>query len=186
GSPRDDHAVQRAHEPGPWMSVPMWLLVVPTVLFGGAGLLASGVTTWTDGSRARLAPAWPATLLPLALLVLGFVVVLLVFRRSPATDPAVVVARGAYPALAAGFGMDEFYDRTVVRPGRRLANITVAADAELTDAGDTSGVAASRLGRPLRAGQDGNPQRDLTVVVGGVAVAALVLLATLTGFGVGR
>jgi NADH-quinone oxidoreductase subunit L len=179
GDPRDAEAYEHAHEPGPWMSVPLWVLAVPTVFFGGLALLGAGVGVWTGTGDERLTPALATSVVSLVALAVGFVVVLLVFRRAPAADPAVAVARGAYPVMADGFGVDRFYDDVVVRPTRRLANLTQGLDLELTGATDGTGARTSRLGAALRRGQDGNPQRYLTYGLGGFAVAAVVVMAAL-------
>jgi NADH-quinone oxidoreductase subunit L len=179
GDPRDAEAYEHAHEPGPWMSVPLWVLAVPTVFFGGLALLGAGVGVWTGTGDERLTPALATSVVSLVALAVGFLVVLLVFRRAPAADPAVAVARGAYPVMADGFGVDRFYDDVVVRPTRRLANLTQGLDLELTGATDGTGARTSRLGAALRRGQDGNPQRYLTYGLGGFAVAAVVVMAAL-------
>ena len=185
GTARDAAAVGRAHEPGPWMQAPLWLLAVPTVLLGGGALLGSGVAVWTGGGTERLTPALTTTLVSLAALLVGAGTVALVWRRSPAADPAVAIARRAFAPMAAGFGVDRFYDEALVRPTRVLANVTVAADGDLVDGTDATGVGTTGLGRRLRRGQDGNPQRYLTVGLGGFAVAAAVFVAALAAIGGG-
>ncbi len=174
GEPRDAAAVAHAHEPGPWMSVPLWVLAVPTVGFGLVSY--ASVTHWTFGGDESLAPALPTTLMSLLALALGFGLVLLVFRRAPSLDPAVLVARRAYPTLAAAFRVDDGYDAVFVRPTRLLANLTVAVDVEGTAAADGTGATSTWLGARLRHWQDGNPQRYYTVGLGAIAVAGLVFL----------
>ncbi|HET8970760.1 MAG TPA: NADH-quinone oxidoreductase subunit L [Candidatus Nanopelagicales bacterium] len=185
GAPRDLEVAARAHEPGPWMRVPMWVLAVPTVGFGLVALAGDGIATWSGGSGARLSPVLVTTAASLAAIVGGVAVVLALWWRARSADPALALTGPARPVLADGFGVDRFYHQVVVRPVRVLANLTAGADNDLIAGADGTGTRTGELGALLRRGQDGDPQRYLTVGATGFVVVAVVLLAALAVVGGG-
>ena len=86
--------------------------------------------------------------------------------------------------MAAGFWLDRSNDALYARPGSWPTSRSPPTATSST-APYATGVGTTGLGRRLRRGQDGNPQRYLTVGLGGFAVAAAVFVAALAAIGGG-
>jgi NADH-quinone oxidoreductase subunit L len=85
--------------------------------------------------------------------------VLLAWRRLGGEDPAAMLGR-VRPVLQAGFGMDAFYARWVVRPAKGLARAVVGTDRDVVDFYVFgTGRVARLLGGALRRVQSGKSRR---------------------------
>jgi NADH-quinone oxidoreductase subunit L len=171
------------HESGPSMRWPLVVLAVPAALLGFVGVDDNWLSHWLNiGSAFAPSPLHlgaVTSLLSLLLAAAGFVTVWLAWRRAPAEDPSLRLAR-VRPALVSAFYVDELYDRLFVRPVRLAANSVRWTDDEVvigTVAG--SGRGATRLANLLRRTQQGNVQTYLTGLLAGVVILA-VGVVTLT------
>jgi NADH-quinone oxidoreductase subunit L len=153
------------------------VLAVPVVLLGALALLpdvvqrllAGGVGGVDDVEPLHLSPV--TTVASLLLVAVGGLFAFAEWSRLRRSDPAAALGR-ARGVLAAGFGVDRFYDRTVVRPVAACARLAAATDREVvvplvTGAGGLVALA----GRAVRAAQAGRVQAYLAAVV----VTAVVL-----------
>jgi NADH-quinone oxidoreductase subunit L len=183
-----------AHESGPSMRWPLVALAVPAALLGFVGVNDNWLSHWLNINERRpggastidgTVPPNPlhigavTSVLSLLLAVAGFVVVLITWRRAPAEDPSLRLAR-LRPTFVSAFYVDELYDRLFVRPVRLAANSVRWTDDEVvigTVAG--SGRGATRLANLLRRTQQGNVQTYLTGLLAGVVILA-VGVVTLT------
>jgi NADH-quinone oxidoreductase subunit L len=190
GAPRGRTA---AHESSPAMRWPLVVLAVPAALIGFVGLHDDWLSRWLNINQSRPgasrnsgseAPPNPlhigafTSTASLVLAVLGFLVVLLAWRRAPAEDPMRLAS--VRPVLAQAFYVDDLYDRLFVRPVRLAAHAVRWTDDEVvigTVAG--SGRGATRLATLLRRTQQGNVQTYLTGLLAGVVILA-VGVVTLT------
>jgi NADH-quinone oxidoreductase subunit L len=187
GAPRGRVA---AHESSPAMSLPLVALAVPAALIGFVGIRGEWLSRWLNinqhrpgqGSSSEASnPLHIGTFtstVSVVLTVLGFVVVLLVWRRAPAEDPMRVAS--LRPVFAHAFYVDDLYDRWFVRPVQLAAGAVRWTDNEVviaTVAG--SGHGATRLAVLLRRTQQGNVQTYLTGLLAGVVILA-VGVVTLT------
>ncbi len=152
------------HDAPPSMRVPLYLLVVPTVLGGlvvadPAGLLGPAY----DDELFHVAESVVMT----AVVAASAIAVLLVWRAR---------GRSLWPRLVLPHPpVDRLYDWTVVRPVRRLALLVRAGDRDVIDAyADGAGASARGLGALLRLAQTGNVQTYLMVVVVGAAAVAVL------------
>ena len=174
---------------GPWMQAPLWLLAVPTVLLGGGALLGSRRRgSWTGGGTERLTPALITTLVSLAELL----------ARGPAHRRAGVAPvpggrscrRDRAAGLRADGGRVPAWTGSTTRPSyARPGSWPTSRSPPTGDLVDGHRRHRGRHHRAraagLRRGQDGNPQRYLTVGLGGFAVAAAVFVAALAAIGGG-
>jgi NADH-quinone oxidoreductase subunit L len=183
-----------AHEASPAMRWPLILLAVPTVLLGFVGLREGWLSRWLNinqrgpGSTIVIdgdGPANPVhigaltSVLSVTMAVVGFVLVLLVWRRAPWEDPSLRLVR-VRPALVRAFYVDELYDRLFVRPVRLAADaVRWADDGVIGGAVSGSGSGATWLAGQLRRSQTGNVQTYLTGLLAGVVIIA-VGVVTLT------
>ena len=183
-----------AHESSPAMRWPLLLLAAPAALIGFVGVRDGWLSHWLGIDQVPLGAliafngrpgANPlhigalTSVLSVSLAVIGFVVVLLAWRRAPAEDPTLRLAR-LRPVLGHAFYVDELYDRLFVRPLRLAARSVRWTDDEVvttTVAG--SGHGATRLAGLLRRTQQGNVQTYLTGLLAGVVLLA-VGVVTLT------
>jgi NADH-quinone oxidoreductase subunit L len=167
-----------AHESSPAMRWPLVVLAVPTVVLGVAGLRAEWLPSWL-GIEEDLQLSAVTSVLSTALALVGAGAVVLLWRRSPATDPSARLA-GVRPMLVNAFYVDDLYDRAFVRPVRAAANAVRWTDDRVVDAGATSsGRGAIRAANWLRRTQAGNVQTYLTGLLAGVVIVA-VGVVTLT------
>jgi NADH-quinone oxidoreductase subunit L len=173
-----------------------WVLValaIPTTLLGFFGLFASGVPKWlgdaaTGGvsglvvlpeAEPTLTPGLVTTVVSLAAAALGLLVVYRLWRRDPAADPADALLGRARPWVERGYGIDDVYDRTLVRPAYAVARAVVFTDDNVVDSYVYgSGLTARFLGGALRLLQNGNVQTYLAgVLIGALAIAFSVAVA---------
>jgi NADH-quinone oxidoreductase subunit L len=179
------------HESSPAMRWPLIVLAVPAALIGFVGLQDQWLSRWlninqggpagTTGGEGPPNPLHIGALTSTASVVLaliGFAVVLLVWRRAPAEDPMRLA--GIQPLLAHAFYVDDLYDRLFVRPVRLAARAVRWTDDEVViTTVEGSGRGATRLAVLLRRTQQGNVQTYLTGLLAGVVILA-VGVVTLT------
>jgi NADH-quinone oxidoreductase subunit L len=182
-----------AHESPPAMRWPLVALAVPAALLGVVGLRDGWLSRWlaidelTGDGTLQPDPSHPnplhlgavTSVLSLALALVGFGVVWLVWRAAPWEDPSLRLVR-VRPALEHAFYVDEVYDRAFVRPVRVAARSVRWADDDVIGSAVTgSGSGAERLAGLLRRAQTGNVQTYLTGLLAGVVIIA-VGVVTLT------
>jgi NADH-quinone oxidoreductase subunit L len=169
---RDGHP----HEAGPVMLVPVVLLAVPAALLGLAGLAAGFAHRLGGTDLVRLNAA---TLPPLACLVAGVLLAWALWRRDPASDPALFLGRAA-PVLANAFYLDAVQYAAVVRPVRRLAALVRRADESIVDgAVESAGRRAVDLGEAVSGWHRAAMPRAAATVLGGallIGLAAVLLV----------
>jgi NADH-quinone oxidoreductase subunit L len=172
-----------AHESGPTLRWPLVVLAVPAALLGFVGVDDNWLSHWLNvGSAAPsqvLHIGAVTSVLSLLLAAAGSVAVWLAWRRAPAEDPSLRLAR-VRPALASAFYVDALYDRLFVRPVRLAASSVRWTDDEVViGAVAGSGRSATRLANLVRLSQQGNVQTYLTGLLAGVVILA-VGVVTLT------
>jgi NADH-quinone oxidoreductase subunit L len=171
-----DAARPRLHESPVVMTAPLVVLATAAVVLGLPVLPHRwGVSRWLDAplGTTALHVGAGAVALSTALVVVAAAAVVALWRRDPAADPLAVLGPVRRP-LAAGFGIDAFYDIAIVRPVQTLAAVVLRLDdAGLDGAAEGSGTTASGLGGALRRLQNGNIQAYASGLV--VAVVALVV-----------
>jgi NADH-quinone oxidoreductase subunit L len=185
GAPRSGVAV---HESSPAMRWPLVALAVPAALLGVIGG-RSWLPSWLDlpyagqvaggGQPQALHIGLVTSVTSVALAAVGFGTVLVAWRRAPAEDPSLRLARWR-PVLVHAFYVDDLYDRLFVRPVRLAARAVSWTDDEVvigTVAG--TGQGATWLAGLLRRTQQGNVQTYLTGLLAGVVLLAVGVL-TLT------
>jgi len=186
-------AASAAHDAPPAMTWVLVALAIPSALLGFFGLTSSGVSRWlgdtaTAGvpglvvlpeAEARFTPAALTTVLSLVAVALGLLVTYTAWRRNPAGDPADWLLGGSRAWVERGYGIDEVYDKTLVKPTYAAARAVLWIDTNVIDGSvNGSGAGARRLGGVLRLLQNGNVQTYLAgVLIGAVAIALSVAVA---------
>jgi NADH-quinone oxidoreductase subunit L len=158
--------------PLPWaMTVPLWVLAVPTAIFGLVLVKPPHVLA---GTHVAVWTAFTGTLLSLA--GVGWS---LTAPRLGVRDVADALPVAVRAFLRAGYRLDDLQDALVVRPFRALAGAVAAGDREGLDAVPRgSGRLVTAAGRLLRRAETGLATGYLTwAVLGAVAigVAGVVL-----------
>jgi len=160
-----------AHDPAPhvlpWqMMLPLWVLAVPTVLFGlvlikpPTVLQSVHVAGWTAFTGS--------------LISLGGVCWALTAPRLGARDVADAMPVAVRAFLRDGYRLDALQNRLVVRPFQALARGASTGDREVVDALPRGGAAlATWAGRGLRRAEAGLATGYLTWVVLGAVVVGL-------------
>jgi NADH-quinone oxidoreductase subunit L len=190
GAPRGTVAT---HESSPAMRWPLVALAVPAALIGFVGVPDRWLSRWLSIDQHRpgtlielignpapnpLSIGAVTSVLSVSLAVIGFVVMLVAWRRAPSQDPMRLAS--LRPALAHAFYVDDLYDRWFVRPVRLAVRSVRWTDDEIvisTVAG--SGRGATLLAELVRRTQQGNVQTYLTGLLAGVVILA-VGVVTLT------
>ncbi len=164
GPTSPEHTGRAPHDPPATMRVPLYVLMVPSVL-GGVVVLDPAAVLGPGGGADLLHGAEALTTTVLVALT-GLAVVLLWRRRGRAVWPAMT-----WPHLP----VDVLVERGLVRPVLRLAQVVRAGERDVVDAYAEGTEASVRgVGRLLRRTQTGRVQSYLlVVVVGAVAVAVL-------------
>ncbi|HIW61944.1 MAG TPA: NADH-quinone oxidoreductase subunit L [Candidatus Stackebrandtia excrementipullorum] len=175
--------IKRPHESPPIMVVPLVILAVGSVAAGG--LMATSVVDWltpvfgTQVAHEEKMSHLTATGLTMALVVLGIVIAVLLFRRGtaleeqPARSPIVQAARQNLYA-------DRFNELVIELPGRLLTRALVWVDNRGVD-GIVNGLAAAVGGGSarLRRAQTGYVRSyALSILSGAVVVVAALLVVT--------
>ncbi|WP_030232257.1 NADH-quinone oxidoreductase subunit L [Streptomyces sp. NRRL S-350] len=199
-SPELDEADPASAEP-PAMRWPLWVLAIPTMGFGIAGLRSDWLPALLDGGPLR--PSGVTAVTSTGLAVVGVLAAYGAWRSATARlgtgrpAPAVlgrVPEQAGAPAVEVivadpgrtllgplfgparhGFGVDRLYGALFVRPVVAAARLVRFLDREVVETYVRgSGVGANLLGRAVRLAQTGNAQTYLSALL-----AAVVLLAVL-------
>jgi NADH-quinone oxidoreductase subunit L len=187
GDPRSEGA-EHAHEPPAPMALPVLVLAVPSALLGLVAL-ADGFAPWlapalpeTDAAVLREAPELAhlgvETLVPLAALAVGALLVWAMWRRDTAADPAAALGP-LRPAFANAFWLDDVQDALVVRPVRALAATARRTDERVVDgAVEGTGRGADEIGLRMATWHRAGLPRAATAVLAGallIGLAAVVV-----------
>ncbi|WP_316523446.1 NADH-quinone oxidoreductase subunit 5 family protein [Kitasatospora brasiliensis] len=199
-SPELDEADPASAEP-PAMRWPLWVLAVPTMGFGIAGLRSDWLPALLDGGTLRPSAVTAVTATGLA--VVGVIAAYGAWRAAtsrldtgrpaPAAagrvpgqggtpvaevivaDPGRTLLGPLFGPARHGFGVDRLYHALFVRPVGAAAKLVRFLDREVVETYVRgSGVGANLLGRAVRLAQTGNAQTYLSALL-----AAVVLLAVL-------
>ncbi|MFF2043843.1 NADH-quinone oxidoreductase subunit L [Kitasatospora sp. NPDC058170] len=200
-SPEVDEADPATAEP-PAMRWPLWVLAVPTMGLGVAGLRSDWLPALLDGGSLRPSPA--TAVIGTGLAVAGILLAYAAWRsataRLTAGRPA-PAAEGRVPEQAGapaaevivadpgrtllgplfgparhGFGVDRLYSALFVRPVGAAARLVRFLDREVVETYVRgSGVGANLLGRAVRLAQTGNAQTYLSALLAGVVLLAVLV-----------
>ncbi|MFJ2576231.1 NADH-quinone oxidoreductase subunit L [Kitasatospora aureofaciens] len=200
-SPELDEADPATAEP-PAMRWPLWVLAIPTMGFGVAGLRSDWLPALLDGGSLR--PSGVTAVTGTGLAVVG---VLLAYgawrsatarlgagRPSPAgvgrvpeqagapaaeviaADPGRTLLGPLFGPARHGFGVDRLYSALFVRPVAGAARLVRFLDREVVETYVRgSGAGANLLGRAVRLAQTGNAQTYLSALLAGVVLLAILV-----------
>lgn len=169
---------------GPVMTAVLWLLAVPSLVFG---LAYRVLPEWWDGGS--LGPELVTSLLAAVAALLGGAVTYAVWRRAyedfgteRAVDPAPALLGRLLPHAAAGFRLDAAYAAAFVAPVRGAARLVRFLDRAVLDTYVRGAAAApGMLGTLARRAQTGNVQTYLSALVAGSLVLALAAVLVAAG-----
>lgn len=180
------------------MRWPLWVLAIPTMGFGIAGLRPDWLPALLDGGSLR--PTLATGVIGTGLAVTGVLISYAVWRtvtaraavRVPeqggapsvesltgtqpvnATDPGRALLGPLYGPAQRGFGVDRLYDRLFVRPTVAAAELVRFLDREVIETYVRgSGGGARLLGWAVRRAQTGNAQTYLSALLAGVVLLAV-------------
>ncbi|MFF2142690.1 NADH-quinone oxidoreductase subunit L [Kitasatospora sp. NPDC058190] len=199
-SPELDEADPATAEP-PAMRWPLWVLAVPTMAFGIAGLRSDWLPALLDGGSLR--PTGVTAVTGTGLAVVGVLAAYGAWRSATArvatgrpapaaadrvpeqagapaaevivADPGRTLLGPLFGPARHGFGVDRLYHALFVRPVAFAAQLVRFLDREVVEGYvQGSGIGANLLGRAVRLAQTGNAQTYLSALL-----AAVVLLAVL-------
>jgi NADH-quinone oxidoreductase subunit L len=178
GSPRTGDA--RPHDPRARMGAPIALLAASAALLGPFAFALPGAVDPGTGSGAEGVDFRSTTaVISLGLMAVGCYAAFHHWQIHGGRDPALALGP-VRPVFAQGFGVDEAYDRAVVRPAYGLARLVVAGDREVIHPYVLgAGWAVRALGAVPRAAQTGRVQVYVTAILAFVVV--LVVAGTAVG-----
>ncbi len=200
-SPELDEADPATAEP-PAMRWPLWVLAVPTMGFGIAGLRSDWLPALLDGGSLR--PSGVTAVTGTGLAVVGVLAAYGAWRSATArlgTGRPAPTAAGRVPEQAGapaaevivadpgrtllgplfgparhGFGVDRLYHALFVRPVAAAARLVRFLDREVVEGYvQGSGIGANLLGRAVRLAQTGNAQTYLSALLAGVVLLAVLV-----------
>ncbi len=200
-SPELDEADPAVAEP-PAMRWPLWVLAVPTMGFGVAGLRSDWLPALLDGGSLRPSAVTAVTGTGLALV--GVLLAYGAWRSATArateglpapAEPGRVPEQAGAPAAEVivadpgrallgplfgparhGFGVDRLYSALFVRPVEAAARLVRFLDREVVETYVRgSGAGADLLGRVVRLAQTGNAQTYLSALLAGVVLLAVLV-----------
>ncbi|MEU4113017.1 NADH-quinone oxidoreductase subunit L [Kitasatospora sp. NPDC028055] len=200
-SPEPDEADPTTAEP-PAMRWPLWVLAVPTIAFGVAGLRSDWLPALLDGGSLR--PTGVTAVTGTGLAVVGVLATYGAWRSATArltTGRPAPAAAGRVPEQAGapaaevvvadpgrtllgplfgparhGFGVDRLYHLLFVRPVVVAARLVRFLDREVVEGYvQGSGIGANLLGRAVRLAQTGNAQTYLSALLAGVVLLAVLV-----------
>ncbi|MGA5818774.1 NADH-quinone oxidoreductase subunit L [Kitasatospora sp. NPDC094028] len=200
-SPEPDEADPATAEPRA-MRWPLWVLAVPTMGFGVAGLFQDGLPALLDGGSLR--PTGVTAVTGSGLAVVGVLAAYGAWRSATArlaTGRPLRAAAGRVPEQAGapaaevlvadpgrtllgplfgparhGFGVDRLYHALFVRPVAAAARLVRFLDREVVEGYvQGSGIGANLLGRAVRLAQTGNAQTYLSALLAGVVLLAVLV-----------
>ncbi|MFJ8626222.1 NADH-quinone oxidoreductase subunit L [Kitasatospora sp. NPDC093550] len=200
-SPELDEADPGSAEP-PAMRWPLWVLAVPTMGFGVAGLRSDWLPALLDGGTLR--PSGVTAVTGTGLAVVGVLAAYGAWRSATArlgTGRPAPAAAGRVPEQAGapaaevivadpgrtllgplfgparhGFGVDRLYRALFVQPVLGAARLVRFLDREVVEGYvQGSGIGANLLGRAVRLAQTGNAQTYLSALLAGVVLLAVLV-----------
>ncbi|WP_329564922.1 NADH-quinone oxidoreductase subunit 5 family protein [Kitasatospora sp. NBC_01266] len=186
-SPEADEVDPGQREPAA-MRWPLWVLAVPSIGFGVAGLRTDWLPALLDGGSLR--PSVVTAVLGTGLAVAGVLVSYAAWRTAAAkagTEPAAPLADPGRELLGPlhgpaqhGFHLDRLYSLLFVRPTVAAAELVKFLDREVIEGYvQGSGGAAKLLGWVVRRSQTGNAQTYLSALLAGaVLIAVFVAVGT--------
>ncbi|CAN3981275.1 NADH-quinone oxidoreductase subunit 5 family protein [Kitasatospora purpeofusca] len=201
-SPEPDEADPAVAEP-PAMRWPLWVLAVPTMGFGIAGLRSDWLPALLDGGSLK--PSAVTAVTGTGLAVVGVLLAYGAWRSATArvtdglpapaehgrvpeqagapaaevivADPGRALLGPLFGPARHGFGVDRLYSALFVRPVEAAARLVRFLDREVVETYVRgSGAGADLLGRAVRLAQTGNAQTYLSALLAGV-VLLVVLVA---------
>ncbi|MFB7676326.1 NADH-quinone oxidoreductase subunit L [Kitasatospora purpeofusca] len=200
-SPEPDEADPAVAEP-PAMRWPLWVLAVPTMGFGIAGLRSDWLPALLDGGSLK--PSAVTAVTGTGLAVVGVLLAYGAWRTATArtaegmpapAEPGRVPEQAGAPAAEVivadpgrallgplfgparhGFGVDRLYSALFVRPVEAAARLVRFLDREVVETYVRgSGAGADLLGRVVRLAQTGNAQTYLSALLAGVVLLAVLV-----------
>ncbi|PYC77979.1 NADH-quinone oxidoreductase subunit L [Streptomyces tateyamensis] len=180
-SPELDEADPGQAEPAA-MRWPLWVLAVPAIGFGVAGLNPDWLPALLDGGSLR--PSANTWVIGTGLAVAGVLVCWATWRTvstrsGAAADPGRALLGRLFGPARQGFGLDRLYSLLFVRPALGAAALVRFLDREVVEGYvQGSGGAARLLGWLVRRSQSGNAQTYLSALL-----AASVLIAVFVAVG---
>ncbi|MDH6704678.1 NADH-quinone oxidoreductase subunit L [Kitasatospora sp. MAA19] len=200
-SPELDEADPATAEPAA-MRWPLWVLAIPTMGFGIAGLRSDWLPALLDGGSLR--PSAVTAVIGTGLAVVGVLAAYGAWRSATArltTGRPVPAGTGRVPEQAGapaaevivadpgrtllgplfgparhGFGVDRLYHALFVRPVAAAARLVRFLDREVVETYVRgSGAGANLLGRAVRLAQTGNAQTYLSALLAGVVLLAVLV-----------
>ncbi|MFD7409991.1 NADH-quinone oxidoreductase subunit L [Kitasatospora purpeofusca] len=200
-SPEPDEADPAVAEP-PAMRWPLWVLAVPTMGFGIAGLRSDWLPALLDGGSLK--PSAVTAVTGTGLAVVGVLLAYGAWRSATArvtdglpapaehgrvpeqagapaaevivADPGRALLGPLFGPARHGFGVDRLYSALFVRPVEAAARLVRFLDREVVETYVRgSGAGADLLGRVVRLAQTGNAQTYLSALLAGVVLLAVLV-----------
>ncbi|MFD8086763.1 NADH-quinone oxidoreductase subunit L [Kitasatospora sp. NPDC059722] len=203
-SPELDEADPATAEPHA-MRWPLWVLAVPTMAFGIAGLRSDWLPALLDGGSLR--PSGVTAVTGTGLAVAGALLAYGAWRSATArlgagrpapagrvpeqagapaaevlatevlvADPGRTLLGPLFGPARHGFGVDRLYAALFVRPVAAAARLVRFLDREVVEGYvQGSGIGANLLGRAVRLAQTGNAQTYLSALLAGVVLLAVLV-----------
>ncbi|GAA2744398.1 MULTISPECIES: NADH-quinone oxidoreductase subunit L [Kitasatospora] len=198
-SPEIDEADPAEAEPSA-MRWPLWVLAVPTMGFGIAGVRSDWLPALLDGGSLR--PSLETSVIGTGLAVAGLLIAYAAWRTAAARQTAVrlqtpdrVPEQAGPPAVEQlpadpgrtllgplfgpaqhGFGVDRLYSALFVRPTAAAARLVQFLDREVVETYVRgAGTGTNALGWLVRRAQNGNAQAYLSALVAGAVLLAVLV-----------
>ncbi|MFJ2186682.1 NADH-quinone oxidoreductase subunit L [Kitasatospora sp. NPDC087861] len=200
-SPELDEADPATAEPAA-MRWPLWVLAIPTMGFGIAGLRSDWLPALLDGGSLR--PSAVTAVIGTGLAVVGVLAAYGAWRSATArltagrpvpagtgrvpeqagapaaevivADPGRTLLGPLFGPARHGFGVDRLYHALFVRPVAAVARLVRFLDREVVETYVRgSGAGANLLGRAVRLAQTGNAQTYLSALLAGVVLLAVLV-----------
>ncbi|MGF1431453.1 NADH-quinone oxidoreductase subunit L [Kitasatospora sp. LaBMicrA B282] len=185
-SPELDEADPGQAEPAA-MRWPLWVLAIPAMGFGVAGLRPEWLPKLLDGGSLR--PSLTTAVLGTGVAVAGVLIGWAAWRTAgaraakaratgaepaPVADPGRALLGPLYRPAQHGFHLDRVYSLLFVRPVVTLAAVARFVDREVVEGYvEASGGTARLLGWVVRRSQTGNAQTYLSALLAGVVLIAV-------------
>ncbi|MFF2626222.1 NADH-quinone oxidoreductase subunit L [Kitasatospora griseola] len=180
-SPEPDEADPAHVEPAA-MRWPLWVLAVPAMGFGVAGLRTDWLPALLDGESLR--PSTATWVLGTGIAVAGLLISWAAWRTvtartvagQPADDPGRLLLGPLYRPAQHGFGVDRLYSTLFVRPTEAAAELVRFLDRAVVETYVRgAGAAPGWLGRAVRFAQTGNAQGYLSALLAGAVLLAVLV-----------
>ncbi|KDN84848.1 NADH-quinone oxidoreductase subunit L [Kitasatospora cheerisanensis] len=180
-SPEIDEADPAHLEPAA-MRLTLWVLAVPALAFGLAGLRTDWLPALLDGESLRV--SFATGVLGTGTAAAGVLIAWAAWRtvnaraaagQQPA-DPARLLLGPLYRPAQHGFGVDQLYSAVFVRPTEAAARLVRFLDRAVVETYVRgAGAAPGWLGRAVRFAQTGNAQGYLTALLAGAVLLAVLV-----------